>query len=178
MRERRLFDGGVVGELTLPRGATVLSPGEGDVITKRIQGKGYDGGHNTAIRLGWETSYPIIPKGTLAYWDVTLEGTWQGCHPAYECVLPFTLAEVKEQFLVDLRRQLAWYSRPDQVERTAAKLSTCLANGVRFTPEEAREIGGRGFSLVGPTEKSAAAEAAWERALALLTASQESGNGP
>ena len=88
--EVRNLDGRVVGELKLPRRAQVLQQDfAGDVITRRISGRGYRGGHDVADRLGWPTSYPKPPSRTIAWWDDTEEGQYTYYDPAIVVVLPY-----------------------------------------------------------------------------------------
>ena len=47
-----------------------------------LKGRGYSGGHNTAMRLGWQICYPTPPKGTLLSWDMTRQGAFTGYYPA------------------------------------------------------------------------------------------------
>jgi hypothetical protein len=53
-----------------------------------IKGHGYDGGHNTAARLGWSVSFPEVPDDFLLWWDSTTEGRHTGFHPAITGVRP------------------------------------------------------------------------------------------
>ena len=166
MKKRLTFNANITGELVMPAHATVLIPDfQGDIVTKRISGRGYTGGHNTASRLGWDTSYPDVPEGAVAYWDDTEEGRFTGYDPAIMVVLPFHSEEVAIKFSADLKAHSGWYSRPDHLEEFAERLEACIANGVQFTRKQMQGLRAAKFSIIGLN--SQAAIAAWQRALTL-----------
>ena len=49
-------------------------------------GKGYIGGHNTANRMGWETTYPNTPNDAIIWWDDTEMGSFTGYYPGIVCL--------------------------------------------------------------------------------------------
>lgn len=58
-----------------------------DARVESIEGRGYSGGHRTADRLGWETTYPYPPDGTLIWWDDTFEGAFTGFYPRIKALV-------------------------------------------------------------------------------------------
>src|SRR5690606_20145453 len=53
-------------------------------VVERVEGRGYSGGHMTAVKHGWATSHPT-DKGQepfLHSWDSTTQGAFTGYYPA------------------------------------------------------------------------------------------------
>ena len=46
------------------------------------QGRGYSGGHNTAVRKGWSTYTPKPEAGSVMWLDITSQGRFTGYYPA------------------------------------------------------------------------------------------------
>ena len=46
------------------------------------KGRGYSGGHNTAVRKGWSTYTPTPEIGSVMWLDITQQGRFTGYYPA------------------------------------------------------------------------------------------------
>jgi len=46
------------------------------------KGRGYSGGHNTAVRKGWSTYEPKAEAGSVMWIDITRQGRFTGYYPA------------------------------------------------------------------------------------------------
>ena len=144
-----LETGDVVGPFALPKRAEVLAPSySGLCYRMRIEGRGYSGGHNTADRLGWETSKPQPPCQAIAWWDETREGTWTGYYPAIGVILPCSPAIIAETFCNDAERAASWHV--SRLAPLTTRLGAMLTNGVRLSVSQWERL--MSFSIIGEGE--------------------------
>ena len=162
-------DGSDLGTYRLPAGATILRPEyTGPVTIRVLKGRGYEGGHNTAARLGWVTTYPTLSPEAVAWWDYTHHGLDTGYYPAIKAAFPFSPTSVARRFLRELRNGCAWGIAPYRVVEEATRLGAIVANGVPLSPAERETIRQAVWRVIGPPADAEEAASAWSAAVAAL----------
>jgi len=55
--------------------------GEVHLRAKVEEGQGYNGGHETAVKMGWNVVYPTPKKGAVAFLEIERRGRFQSVRP-------------------------------------------------------------------------------------------------